>query len=198
MKFAYLFGFSILSVCVAHQTAAAVDGPVKMPPQASDSPSPFDWTGFYFGGHVGYATGSSNFAATTTGASASPLSGSVDLFNSFDALKGTGSFFQGLQAGYNYMLPSRLMLGVEADVSPPNTIVGTQGFSSPLIGQASYTDTVLGSGTARGRIGYAFGNWLAYGTGGFAWAFDQLTRIQVAGMPAGGSTDTGTVESAFL
>src|SRR5262245_62738689 len=77
MKFAYLFGFIVLSLCVAHQTAAAVDGPVKMPPQASDSPSPFDWTGFYFGGHVGYATGSSNFAATTTGASASPLSGSV-------------------------------------------------------------------------------------------------------------------------
>jgi len=198
MKFAYLFGFIVLSLCVAHQTAAAVDGPVKMPPQASDSPSPFDWTGFYFGGHVGYATGSSNFAATNNGPSTSPLSGSVDLFNSFDAFKGTGSFFHGLQAGYNYMLPSRLVLGIETDISLPNTVAGTQEISSPLIGRASYTDNVLGSGTARGRIGYASDNWLAYGTGGFAWTYDHLTRTQLAGVPLGGSASAGAAETSSL
>jgi len=166
-------------------------------PAKSAAPS-FDWTGFYFGGHVGYAFGSSNWVATTTGPPTPPLNGSVDLFNSYDAFKGTGGFSHGLQAGYNYRLPSQLVVGVEADISPPNTIAGTQGISSPLIGQATYNDTVLESGTARGRIGYAFGQWMAYGTGGFAWTYDQLTRTQFAGTPPGGSAGPGTTESAFL
>ena len=38
-------------------------------------------------------------------------------------MAGTGSYFIGLQGGYNYVFPSRLMLGVEADVSAPNSDV---------------------------------------------------------------------------
>jgi high affinity Mn2+ porin len=41
----------------------------------------------------------------------------------------------------------------------------------------------------RGRIGYAPGSWLFYATGGFAWAYDQLTLTQLA---------TGTTESPSL
>ena len=37
------------------------------------------------------------------------LAGSLDLFHSFDAFKGDGSYFAGLQAGYNFALPSRLL-----------------------------------------------------------------------------------------
>ena len=193
-----VFAAVALSAVALQGPAAGADKSVKMLPAAPDSPSPFDWTGFYLGGHVGYATASSNFVATTTGASTPPSSGSVDLFNSFDAFSGTGSFVQGLQVGYNYALPSHLMLGIEADMSPPNTIAGSQGISAPLIGQASYTDAVLGSGTARGRIGYAFGNWLAYGTGGLAWTYDQLTRAQLGGVAVGGTATAGAAESAFL
>jgi high affinity Mn2+ porin len=198
MTRAYLFGAVVLSAVTLDEPAAGADMPVKMPPRAPESSSPFDWTGFYFGGHVGYATGTSSWVATTTGASTRPSSGAVDLFNSYDAFKGTGSFSNGLQAGYNYTLSPRFVVGIEADVSPPNTTAGTQWISSPLIGQAAYNDTVLESGTARGRFGYAFGNWLAYGTGGLAWTYDQLTRTQVAGVPVGGSAGAGTAESAFL
>ena len=48
---------------------------------------------------------------------------------------------------------------------------------------------MLSSGTVRGRIGYAPGNWLFYATGGFAWTYDQLTLTQLA---------SGTTESPFL
>jgi hypothetical protein len=34
-------------------------------------------------------------------------------------MKGTSSYFNGLQAGYNYWLRSRIMLGFEADLSAP-------------------------------------------------------------------------------
>jgi opacity protein-like surface antigen len=35
-------------------------------------------------------------------------------------------------------------------------------------------------GTVRGRRGYAFNNWLLYGTGGFAWMHDTSTRTVIA------------------
>jgi opacity protein-like surface antigen len=40
------------------------------------------------------------------------------------------------------------------------------------------------SGTVRGRIGYAFNNWLLYGTGGFAWARFSHYNIQITCGPA--------------
>src|ERR1700704_5912398 len=94
------------------------------------------WSGFHVGAHFGYAGGKSDWAAT--GAAAPPSSGSLDVFNMFDAFKGTGSFFSGLQAGYSHTFPSRLVLGVEADVSFPYSIAGSQTITSPAIGQASY------------------------------------------------------------
>lgn len=194
MKFPHLIGIALFCVSALHRPAAGADLPLKAPP----SPPLFDWTGFYFGGHVGYATASSSWLATEVGAPAPALGGAVDLFNSYDAFKGTGSFFHGLQAGYNHMLPSRLVVGFEADLSAPNTIAGNQTISSPLIGQADYGDTVLLSGTARSRVGYAFDRWMAYGTGGFAWSYDRLMRSQTIGIPAGGSASGGTVESALL
>jgi high affinity Mn2+ porin len=79
------------------------------------------------------------------------------------------------------------VFGVEADASFPSwpnlagiTIGGSSNFNSPVLGPATYRETVLAFGTARGRIGYAPGNWLFYATGGFAWTYDQQTLTQVA------------------
>ncbi len=196
MKRAFLNGAIALFAFLAVRPTAAADlgtMPVKAPSVAA---SP-DWTGFYLGGHFGYATGTSDWTATQAGGAA-PLNGSIDLFNSYDAFKGTGSYFAGLQAGYNRMLASRFLLGVEMDFSAPNTIAGSQTISSAPSGQASYTDTVLDFGTLRGRFGYAFDHWLVYGTGGVAWTYDKLERTQLAGMPVGGNAAIGTTEAALL
>ena len=45
--------------------------------------------------------------------------GPLDFFQPYDPFRGTGSYFAGLQAGYNVVLPNRLLLGIEADVSFP-------------------------------------------------------------------------------
>ena len=165
----------------------AADVLTKAPPPAA--PSEYDWTGFYLGGHLGYAWGGSNWTT------AAGLGGSLDMFQPFDLFKGTGSFFAGLQSGYDYMLPNRFVIGAEADASFPSiqnpdgiSIGGISTFSSP-VGPESYSETVLSSGTVRGRIGYAPGNWLLYATGGFAWTYDQLTLTQLA---------TGTTDMPFL
>lgn len=151
--------------------------PTKAPP--ASAPAAYDWTGFYAGAHLGYAWGSSNWTA-----SPSP-SGSFELFQSFDAFKDTGSYFEGFQVGYNYMPSNRLVLGAEADASFPSfqnaagiSIGGLSTLSSPL-GAESYSETVRSFGTVRGRFGYAPGNWLFYATGGFAWSYDQLTLTQL-------------------
>jgi high affinity Mn2+ porin len=152
------------------------------------------WSGFYLGAHSGYAAGRSDW--TATGAAGPPLSDSLNLFNGFDAFKGTGSYFSGLQAGYSHTFPSRLVLGVEADISFPNSIAGSQTIASPSIGQASYAETVELSGTLRGRLGYAADHWLVYGTAGFAWSYDTFTRTQLAGTPLGGTAVPDTVEDS--
>jgi high affinity Mn2+ porin len=172
-----------------YSAAAAADMPPEIPPEASANPS-FDWNGWYAGGRLGWATGSSNWSATRSGARAPVASGSLHLSNPIHFSDGTGSYFGGLQVGYNQMLRSHILLGLETDAMLPNSISGTQTFSSPLVGRASYRDNVLASGAVRGRLGYVLDPWLLYGTGGFAWAYDQLTRSQLAG--------ASTVENATL
>jgi high affinity Mn2+ porin len=150
--------------------------PTKVPPPA---PAAYGWTGFYLGAHLGYAGGSSDW-------STSGVSGAFSLYQGFDAFKDTGSYFAGLQAGYNFMLPNRIVFGGEVDASFPSfpnkagiSIGGSSVLSSPF-GPETYQETMLTSGTLRGRIGYAPADWLFYATGGFAWTYDRLTLTQLA------------------
>src|SRR5260370_16271297 len=116
MKWALPFGLNVLLLLASHQSVAAADlspMPVKVPPIATPN-----WTGFYLGSHFGYAGGASNWTAND---GVAPIAGSIDLFNTYDAFKGTGSYFFGLQAGYNNMLPSGVVLGAERDFSAVNT-----------------------------------------------------------------------------
>jgi high affinity Mn2+ porin len=181
----------VLASLMCEAPARATDMAV-MPLKAPALPA-FDWTGLYVGGHFGYAWGNSNWTANTPGAP--DISGSLNLFRPFDPFTEAGSFSEGLQVGYNRMLANRVVLGAEADVSfpafPDLAGISTGGiatFVSPLLGPESYSETVLHSGTLRGRIGYAPGTWLFYATAGFAWTYDKLTLTQLA---------NGTMESAF-
>ena len=147
--------------------------PLKAPPPSA--PSACDWSGLYAGGHLGLAWGNSHWTASTTAASAPSISGSFGLFQPLNAFDETGSFFAGLQMGYNYVLPNRFIVGVETDASFPSflnpagiSIGGTSALFPPSIGAEAFSETVLSSGTVRGRIGYAPGNWLLYATGGLA------------------------------
>jgi high affinity Mn2+ porin len=168
----------------AHAADAATPPPwSQLPLKAPWQPpviQPYDWTGLYVGGHLGYAGGRSNWSASPD------LASSLDLFQSSDIFTGSGSYFGGLQIGYDFMLANRVVLGVQLDASFPGfprhgvSVGGTSIFSTPDIGLASYSETVLHSGTVRGRIGFAPDNWLFYATGGFAWTYNQLTLTQLA------------------
>jgi high affinity Mn2+ porin len=177
--------------------ALGAELPLPMPvkaalPAKAPAPQLYDWTGFYAGAHLGYAWGRSDWTEQQDG-----LSGSVNMFQRYDAFANTGSWLAGLQAGYDYMLPNRVVVGAVADLSAPSwrslnsvSIGGISTFVSPVLGQESYGETVLDMGTIRGRIGYAPSNWLFYTTGGFAWAYDRLTVTQLG--------NSGTTDMPFL
>ena len=199
--FAAACGACAAFLCWGEGAADAADLSRALPTKASPvavTSAADDWTGFYAGGHFGYAAGFSNWTATQAGAATPSPSGSLDLFQGYDFSTGRGSYLLGFQAGYNYMLPSRIVLGAEADVSFPSVLGASQAIASPLIGQAIYRDQVQMSGTVRGRIGYAPGHWLFYATGGFAYSFDEFSRTQVASAAIGGTAVAGTVENLFM
>jgi high affinity Mn2+ porin len=156
------------------QTAPAAAGHFGVPAS--------DWTGTYVGGHLGAAWGRSDWSVDSL---AFPQSGALGLGEPFDFAASTGSYVAGLQAGYNYELPTGVVIGAQADVSFPNTLLGTQTITAAGFDVADYEYKVLFAGTLRGRLGYASGPWLVYGTGGYAWADEQLTRTQVSGATAG-------------
>jgi outer membrane immunogenic protein len=83
------------------------------------------------------------------------------------------------------MATSNLLLGIEADISgsglsaSTTTVAVGGGFTA----SPAWSDRVDLFGTARGRIGVVAGNWVFYGTGGFAWAADEFTRAQLTSGP---------------
>jgi high affinity Mn2+ porin len=114
-----------------------------------------DWSGFYVGGHVGYSRGYGRDA----------LSGPDPTV----ARSSFGSLFGGLQFGYNYLLPSRLLVGIEGDISFPNYL--DDGIVASRTTQSgTVTEKLDFVSTVRGRAGYAFDHWLFYATGGLAWS----------------------------
>ena len=176
----WLVGHCVFLTVLAIRAHAADSEGVAMP----------SWSGFYVGGHLGYAWGDSHW--TIEGPGAEATSGTFGFFRPFDPFKGTGSYFAGLQAGYNYRLPQGVVIGFEADFQAPNTLMGERTIASPSVGQASFSKTVEMSGTLRGRLGLVQHGWLLYGTAGYAWSYEQFLRTQLAG----GTTTPDSTEKA--
>ena len=144
--------------------------------ESSPSPSPREpfraptasaWSAWYLGGHVGYAHGRAN--------STLPNSAAASATNSF------GSLYGGALVGYAVELRSRLLLGLEADVSFPNFRDDDDLVSSRSTSTGNVAERLDLLGRARGRLGYAFDRWLIYGSGGFAWSLGRF--IQSSGQP---------------
>ena len=154
--------------------ARAADLPTK-----KDAPEPAaadPWNGFFFGGHMGFAGGKSNWSGPDIW-NASGLAKQIDTFTE------AGSFLGGFQGGYTLLLPSHLLLGAEGDLtvsafpdlSGQSTGV-TANFNSLSLGPATYMESIQASTSLRGRVGYVFdNNWLLYATGGAAWSRNSQT-----------------------
>ena len=150
----------------------AFDGPAmaadaNLPVKAPHLQSVFDWSGLYVGAHAGYSRGSSSAVL------ADPATATTT--NVF------GGMIGGVQAGYNYQLPSGMLLGVEADITFPNYLTSNSVVSSLATARSDVTEQWDYVGTARGRIGYVAGPWLTYATGGLAWAGERFLNAPAVG-----------------
>ncbi len=166
---------ALASVSTVALTAAAQAQPVT------------NWTGFYVGLNAGAARGHSDVATSIPCAGlVSPpayfCAGASPGIAAPVAAAGTGSmsrtgFTGGVQAGYNWQINS-LVLGAELDVGAfdvggsraVSQLTVTGGLAVPggtvyTVASALDTDWLF---TARGRIGWAFGNALLFATGGLA------------------------------
>jgi high affinity Mn2+ porin len=150
---------------LALSPAAAAD--IKLPVKAPYLQPVFDWTGFYIGAHTGYSHGSSSAVLTDPAVTTTS--------NVFSGVIG------GVQAGYNVWLPSGLLVGVEADLTFPNYLTSNSIVSSLVSPRSDFAEQWDYVGTARGRIGYTRGPWLAYATGGVAWAGERFLNTPLVG-----------------
>ena len=181
--------FRLVGPVLAAMAASPLNAQTIWEPKGSRF-SDVDWSGWYVGAHFGTTAATSDWTVGPAEAAAA-AAGRTNLTHGLDVFKGSGSFAGGLHGGYIIVGPSRIFLGIEADASFPNSVSGT----GVAPGIASYRDTVLHLGSVRGRAGYMLGNdWLIYGTGGFAWSYDQLTRTDVGGI----AVPAGTDESRLL
>jgi outer membrane immunogenic protein len=147
MKRLILAGLGALAVVTTMGSANAADMPprqTEMPVKAPLYEPPFSWTGFYIGINGGGGFGRSDFSAPFPTGS----------FNTSGGLVG-GTL------GYNYQT-GNIVLGAEGDID-----------WSDIHGSAACAGTSCETrnnwlGTARGRLGYTFGNFMPYVTGGLA------------------------------
>jgi high affinity Mn2+ porin len=126
-------------------------------------------SGFYVGGHVGYMFGNAN--ATLADPMGIASSGGTSPY---------GAFIGGVQAGYEHHFASRLMLGVELDMS----FASAQDLAQVLSYRATSTGTANEQleylASLRGRMGYDIGAWTPFVTGGIAWASTRISRTDLA------------------
>ena len=156
------------ALLAAAGSAHAADLPARVAPAPYVAPLPvFTWTGAYFGINAGAAF--DNKQEFTTTADRSDGIGNTKFSDS--------GFSAGGQIGYNYQLNglgggfggpgSGIVIGFEADAMYMDTDkavnVTTNG------GNTTYRSGLDFLGTVRGRVGYAFNQFLVYGTGGFAY-----------------------------
>lgn len=133
----------------------------------------YNWTGFYLGGHAGYAWGNKDWADVVTG----PFSVGHDV----------DGFLLGGQVGFNYQINS-LVLGIEGDIAWTGADGGT---TTARFGGETYNADMNWIGTLTGRVGFAFANWMIYGKGGFAWADEDLAYTRAGFAASGSDTRTG-------
>ena len=141
--------------------------------------TPIDWTGLYAGAHAGGI--SSRLWGNTTA-----LDGTYNAIaatESADFRMDSGLF--GVQTGYNWQLPNRVVLGIGADwsktyLNAAHKARTTEGdFAGTGNVQAQTFYNIDWTAAVRGKLGYALDNqWMLYGTGGVAFARESQSREQ--------------------
>jgi high affinity Mn2+ porin len=143
----------------------ALAGLLSVPAEAQDT---LPRSGFYVGGHVGYMFGNAN--ASLGDPIGADWAGGTSPY---------GTFFGGVQAGYEHFFNSRLMLGLEVDMSFAEYKDLAQVLSYRATNSGTANEQLEYLASLRGRLGYATGAWTPFVTGGIAWASTRFSRTDL-------------------
>jgi outer membrane immunogenic protein len=147
----------------------SADLPVKAPPRPA-APIPYNWSGCYIGGHIGW--GRTKFNGTWFGDSDTTV---------FPGNRPDGGL-GGVLGGCNWQANSTWVLGLEGDVSWLNW--KTDSFFSPTDGGEDNIHAKLNMlASLRARLGIAFDRTLLYVTGGLGYAHGKVYAFDVGGPP---------------
>ena len=200
-----LAGIIALFAVASVDDARAADMPVKAPPPP-DPVSAYNWTGWYVGGNVGYAWGTSNVVSTVVcPAPVGAFCTNVAPTDGADVAAATSSSpmkraVGGGQLGYNWQA-ANLVLGLEADFDflNLNSSLGVINRTFPTgaftysAGASVNNDWLI---MLRARLGVPLQNkLLAYVTGGLAIAdvkVGDTFSTAVQGGTVGGSSTNST------
>ncbi len=167
----------MLALSVLNASAADINRKpllTKAPPVPPAPVNPvYNWTGFYIGANVGYGWSHRDFTNAITGTSPTTQNSAIN--SGTDDSKG---LLGGGQVGFNYQFLTNWVAGIEADIDAAHIASSTSACFTALVGikTCGTRDTdVKDFGTVRGRLGYAFNNVVAYGTGGWAWGHGSNT-----------------------
>lgn len=154
-----------VAILAATTGAYAADMPVKAAALRAPELAPvYSWAGFYLGIEGGGAWGRSQHFALGL-----PATDRYDV---------SGGLFGGT-VGFNVQA-SNIVFGLEGDVSWANQ--KGSGLDIPPFNVTSVSHTEeRWLATGRGRLGYAWNNWMVYATGGFAVA-DIQARVTNPGL----------------
>jgi outer membrane immunogenic protein len=192
----------VASVAILGVTGAnAADMGARTYNKAPPMESVFNWSGFYIGVNAGGAWGREDH---TTGFSPSDLAANAGTGGNAAAIQAqlsgrsdlNSGFTGGFQAGYNWQWAPNWILGLEGDINyiDLGRHTGTvQIVTLPPGTLSTQTARVDWLSTIRGRLGYSFGNWMIYGTGGLAVAQQDSTNTTQA--PLGGGVNAFEVGS---
>jgi high affinity Mn2+ porin len=159
----------VLAVCAADARASDT----RSPSDAANVDSP--WGGFYAGSIIGYGVGKSSY---NTWPFVWPASGQVGLYGQDGQF---GPVTGGLQLGYNRVLPSGMVLGLQSSVQFPDRMNSNLPIFYPSVGGSVVNDEIQLFGAVKGRLGYVYRDWLFYAAGGFAYDRDHMVSTDGAG-----------------
>jgi outer membrane immunogenic protein len=191
--------------------AFAADMAVKAPPAA---PAPvYNWTGFYVGGNSG-----ASFGHVKTDLNGAPVAVELGVpppivpgFARSDDVTEPSGFIGGGQLGYNWQLSPIWVVGFEADIQgaiEKDSSSFSNSFSIPIGPPGDVTGSVVTSyqtkidwfGTARGRIGYVFGDGvvMSYITGGLAYGKVGVEGTSILSGTAPGSIPVSAAHTLVI
>jgi outer membrane immunogenic protein len=187
MKTAIRTAVSAAALFMLATAASAADLPIYEGAPVVSVPS-FSWTGFYVGATAGYAFGDRD--VTTSGKDPATRLNVANRLRPPSIGIDSEGFTVGGTLGYNVQLENMpVVFGLEADIAYTDLSETSRYSTPPLMGPGSiksrFKQEMELFGTVRGRLGYAFGQFMVYGTGGLAYG-DVKTSARFFNNSAGG------------